>query len=479
MKRWLIWLLIIAFLWLIVSRFTEIQKLAETLVTGQWQWVLAAALLQVFYYIIFTGLYKSSFETVGVQSRVWDLLPVMFTSLFMNVAAPSGGASGAALFIDDVSRRGQSAARAAAGSLLVLIVNLCAFSLVLAVGMSYLFSQNDLTIVEVVGAIFLIAALFIMTIPLALSLFRPATLCWLLARLERFLNQLALGFKRQSFVQDGWNERLAAELTEASTAIVTHPRSLVRSLGIALAAHLVNLSSLFVLFLAFRQVVSPGMLIAGYSMGILFWIISITPQGIGVVEGVMAMVFTSLGVPAESAMVVSLAFRGLSFWLPLLLGFLLLRRVRAFENPPTDGDEDPSVHIIALFTAFTGIIYLLSAAIPSVVNLLKPIEPYMPLLVWGGSRLADFLSGLALLYLSQGLWRHKRVAWLLTMLVLLVSIANQLLKGQGYERAVLAAGVAAWLFYLRGHFQIRLSRSSAQAERESHRWVWFLRWPMS
>jgi hypothetical protein len=29
--------------------------------------------------------------------------------------------------------------------------------------------------------------------------------------------------------------------------------------------------------------------------------------------------------------VISLAFRGLSFWLPLLVGFILVRRVRSFR----------------------------------------------------------------------------------------------------------------------------------------------------
>lgn len=44
-RRWLFWLLIIAFVWIVLSRLTEIEKLAETLVQGQWEWVLAAAML--------------------------------------------------------------------------------------------------------------------------------------------------------------------------------------------------------------------------------------------------------------------------------------------------------------------------------------------------------------------------------------------------------------------------------------------------
>ena len=129
-RRWFFWLLIIAFLWVVISRFTEIEKLIQTLAQGQWQWVLVAALLQVVYYIVFSALYQASFHTVEVESRVRDLLPVTLGSIFVHVVAPSGGASGIALFVDDAVRRGQSAARATAGILLVQIAEYVTFTLV-------------------------------------------------------------------------------------------------------------------------------------------------------------------------------------------------------------------------------------------------------------------------------------------------------------------------------------------------------------
>src|SRR4051812_22436443 len=69
-RRWLFRLLIIAGVWVGVSRFTEVEQLARTLERGQWQWVLAAALLQILYYLTCAALYHSAFQTVGVPSRV-------------------------------------------------------------------------------------------------------------------------------------------------------------------------------------------------------------------------------------------------------------------------------------------------------------------------------------------------------------------------------------------------------------------------
>ena len=66
-------------------------------------------------------------------------------------------------------------------------------------------------------------------------------------------------------------------------------------------------------------------------MGILFWNISPVPQGIGVVEGVMALVYTSLGIQGFIAALIVLAFRSLNFWLPMLLGFILFRKVKILK----------------------------------------------------------------------------------------------------------------------------------------------------
>ena len=97
------------------------------------------------------------------------------------------------------------------------------------------------------------------------------------------------------------------------------------------------------------------------------------------------------------------------------------------------------VRIIALLTAVMGVVNVLSAVRPSLHDRLRLLEQYSPLQVTHGGHLTSALAGFALLLLSSGLWRRKRVAWLLTLLVLVASIVAHLLKGLDYEEASLAA----------------------------------------
>ena len=76
-------------------------------------------------------------------------------------------------------------------------------------------------------------------------------------------------------------------------------------------------------------------LVSGFAMGFLFLNVSPIPQGIGLVEGVMTLAFTSLGVAAEKALSVTLAYRGMTLWLPMIVGFFLLKRVTREKEATT------------------------------------------------------------------------------------------------------------------------------------------------
>lgn len=331
-RRWIYWFLVLAFIWIVASRFSEFTDFSFTLSQGRFQWVLVAVALQILHYFVSSTSFRTAFATVGVESQVRELFPLMVSSVLVSVVAPSGGASCAALFVDHSARRGQSPGRTAAGVLLQHIASLSAFMLILSAGLVYLGTQRGLQLYQVIGALILLLLVSLITGVLILAMRYPMHLRRLFNRLQGAINALAGKFKDVTLVSDEWVELHAAEFIEAGAAIIAQPRWLFSTLAVLLVAHLVNMGVLYSLFLAFSQSIQIGPLVAGYAIGILFLIISVTPQGVGVVEGIMPLTFASLGVPASAATITVLAFRGLSLWLPLLVGFILLRRTGAFRT---------------------------------------------------------------------------------------------------------------------------------------------------
>jgi len=55
---------------------------------------------------------------------------------------------------------------------------------------------------------------------------------------------------------------------------------------------------------------------------------SIVPGGLGVFEGVSVVTLHQLGTPLAAALSAALLFRGVSYWLPMIPGFIASRRIR-------------------------------------------------------------------------------------------------------------------------------------------------------
>lgn len=461
-RRWIILTLTVLFLWAVVSRFTELAQLKATLQEGQAGWILAALLSQVIYFIAFSASYQAAFDTVEIHTRTRDLIPLTLGALFVNLVIPAGIAGGTALFAQDFARRGKPAARTATGVLLQLVADFTAFAFILIPGISHLFLYHDLKVYEILAAMLLILLTISLGLIVLLGIWRPAWLERVFEFSRRIANRLAASLRRPPFLSEEWARENAEEYNRAAQAVAGHPASLVRTLVVALLAHLLDILTLSILFRAFNQPMSLGTLVAGYAMGILFWIISITPQGIGVVEGVMALTFTSLGIPGAVATTVVLVFRGLTFWIPMLLGFLAVQRMQIFGPAQRDLTSTWGVRFAAILVAIMGVINVLSALTPSLEARIRLLEQYSPFMVTHGGHLTAALAGFGLLALAGSLARRKRVAWILTEALLGLSILSHMAKGLDYEEAIFAGALMVILWRMRDEFHARSDPPSIQ-----------------
>jgi len=296
-------------IWFLIRRFAEAETVARTLARGHWQWLAAAAASQACGYVFYALDCRTAFRAIGVSARMRDLLPTVLATLVVGEIAPLGWAAGAATFVRYATRNPEGSDRAGIGVLLAQAADLTAFSTVFAVGTIVLFLRHDLSPAVIAGGATLVLMNLALGTLLALALRHPDTASALLRRLPH------AGVRA---------ERLTAGLIEAANEIRQQPR-LPGAFAAAVASHTANVTALYLVFMAFSQPVDPGTLIAGYGIGTLAWMLSPIPSGVGMVEGAVALVFTSLGIPAGSAAVIAIAYRGISFWLPIITGAVCLR----------------------------------------------------------------------------------------------------------------------------------------------------------
>ena len=218
-RRLLLWLLLVAFGWLVISRFQELEDLAETLYRGVWRWAIVAGLLQVVYHVLQARVYQVTFSLVGVRSRLWQLVPVLLGSVFVNAVAPAIGTAGMALFVDDAVQRGESGPRTTTGTLMATVGLYAGFGLLLVGALVYLQIEGALRLYELATAgVLLLFTLFLTSLVL-LGWLRPLWLRRLLYLVQRVINGLTSRIRRTAPLPPTWAETMAVEFTEASQAL--------------------------------------------------------------------------------------------------------------------------------------------------------------------------------------------------------------------------------------------------------------------
>ena len=306
----------------IFMRGDQLVQLAEAIQTGSPLFIILAILAQLGKYFAQGFGFRACFDTVGEKITFKTGLSLVFGTFFVNTIAPSLNLAGTSLVVDTAHKQGISAGKATSAALLmqlcidsgftcIMILTFTVLSLTvgldpgwLALGMLAIVLVGGLVTVMVLGGV------------------RPDLVVRVLRPVERLVNRILVKFKRESM--GPWLERTVESFSGASTLIVKRPKKTLKAFACSLTASLFEITCFAMAGLAFG-VQSPEPLICGYVVATLFAMISFTPQGVGVVEAACVVAFGLFGIDGASALVVVMVYRGIVFWMPFLIGAVVIQ----------------------------------------------------------------------------------------------------------------------------------------------------------
>jgi glycosyltransferase 2 family protein len=319
----------VAFCGLLVARHIgELRAVLGLVRRAQPLWLSVALGLQLLWFVNQAFVYVALYRFLGLAARARDLLAVVLGSNFVNFVTPSASLGALPLFLDHAGQHGLDAARVTMTGVFRLLFNLLWFSALLVFSLTVLFLTRRAQIYDVVaGAIVLTSGILLLS-GLVLAGVRPDILVAVGRRSAAVLNRPWRRLLHRDVLPEERVARTAAQLGRAAAALWENRRALPRPVLHIVLFDLIQMAVLYSAFTAFsggRPSIDAITLVVGYTIGVLFSVVAITPQGVGVTE-IMLIGFFAL--PLQSSMLAAvgvLAYRGLSFWLPLLVGFVALR----------------------------------------------------------------------------------------------------------------------------------------------------------
>jgi len=317
---------------LVILSFGELETILKTLKSGNHWYLLLALTIQMAWFVVVGQMYQSIYRLLGMDDSTLNLSVVAAAAAFVNVVMPTGGMGGIALFAAEARRRGHPSGKATVAAALFLLFDQAAFLVILAMGLLVLLRRGNLSAGEITASLLLLALALVIAFLLYLGYRSAVTLGNVLAKGSHVINRLTRFVIHRDYLSEDRAHAFAHEIAEGLSGLTEQPSVMVRPVLWGLLNKVMLMAILAAAFLAFDVPFSAGTIVGGFSIGYLFLIVSPTPSGIGVVEGLMPLALSSLRVAWSQGVIVTLAYRAVTFWVPLGVGAVAFRRLHVNGN---------------------------------------------------------------------------------------------------------------------------------------------------
>lgn len=311
---------------IVLMRGDQLKELAETVQTGSPILLAAAVLAQLGKYAAQGMAFRACFHATGATIGFRHGLALVFGTFFVNTVAPSLNLAGTSLVVDTSLKRGISAGKATGAALLMQLCTDSGFVLVMLIA----FAVLSLTVGLQPGWLLLGLAAMLLVGGLAAVMIvggvRPDLALRVLKPIERLADKVLRKLKRKPV--DPWAERMVESFSKAARQIAHTPKRALIAFTFALAASTCEIACFSLAGVAFG-IRNPEALVCGYVLATLFAMVSVVPQGVGVVEAAVTVGFNLFGVNAAAGLAAIMVYRSIVFWLPFLVGAVVIGRLGA------------------------------------------------------------------------------------------------------------------------------------------------------
>ena len=322
----------------VLFRFSELENIIQTLHGANPLFLTLAFFIQAMWFFVLGWTFHSIYGLLGLKESLRRLTLIATAGSFVNIVTPSAGVGGLAMFISEGRTRSFPPGKVTVASALYLVLDETAFLCVLAMGLIVLIRRNDLGTGEIAAALILLAIASVWTFLLYLGYHSAEALGETLAKMAGAMNRIIRPILHREYLSEERAHSFASEIADGLGSLPEKPRSLIQPFLLSLASKVLLMAILICSFLSFAVPFTVGTIVGGFAIAYLFLIVSPTPSGIGIVEGVMAIALVSLRVNISHAVIITLAYRAVSFWLPLAVGALAFRALQLKKTKIPDAE---------------------------------------------------------------------------------------------------------------------------------------------
>jgi len=318
-SRLVFYVLAIIVVYLAIHYFSKFAAIEKLLLQMNPMWLLAAIFTQLVTYV-FNALILKSFLSKEKLS-LYLLSKISVVIMFVNQALPTGGISGNGYIFNQLLKMKVPKSKALTALILESVCYYIAmFSLIVIFYSWYFFHSNHvnagITSTAITGVIF-----YIVLCSVVLVISNHAAIAWILQKLRRFK-------KISNYIEKAKMSELYQQEEGTVDMFIKHKNGVGLSILLQLGILFADMLTILAILKGFHASLPFPMMMLGLVMSLVVGALPISPGSLIVYESAMTYFFTVLGLPVHEALVVTLLFRFLTFWLPIPFGLVLYRNLQ-------------------------------------------------------------------------------------------------------------------------------------------------------
>lgn len=306
--------LFLALVYFVITHLDEVNKILIIIKGAKPGWVALAIVAELLTYAFAGAVWHIVAKNSKYHLSMKSLAALAIKQLTINHIIPTGGIAGNVVIVRSMKRLGLSSVLAMEILFIDLLAYYISFTCVTFFSLFILWFYNDITPI----------ILGLMSISLVLELFL-SSIIWAAVNHKKI--NLPEWIKNKKIVS-----RILGEIETISSKRVFSLEILTKSSLLRLGIFLLDSATLFFVM---KAIAVPGTFLTAFIAVVVASVagsIIITPGGFGAFEAGSVGILILLGTPTGAAIASILLFRGLSLWIPLIPGLILVREDLKFNG---------------------------------------------------------------------------------------------------------------------------------------------------
>jgi len=284
-------------------------------------WLFLAVSAQIITYLIYGSILKLLLKEKPGTTNFFLLFKLSMVIMFVNQILPTGGISGDGYIFNQLIKRKVSRYNAFTAMVLESISYYAAILLLLLFFYTWYLHEAMrgtilITYTVIIGFVF-----YVLLFMLVLILSNGRNISFAMHKLERF------GFIKR-FIERASLLSLQNVNEGTFKMLGRNKNAILQIIVLQLVIIMSDIITVFALIKGFHVDLSFPLVAFGLLLSLVIGALPISPGSLIVYESAMTYFFTRLGAPVHAALIITLLYRFLTFWLPIPIGLLIYRNLQ-------------------------------------------------------------------------------------------------------------------------------------------------------